>query len=543
MFVCLTLAVLSAAPSSDQLITADSLRAHVRFLASDLLEGRAPGSAGDQLAQTYLATQFESFGLRPGAPEQRWVQPVELIGVTGTPESLTFKSKKGTTLSIKPHDDMMVVSGHQSPESTIARAELVFVGYGIVAPEFNWNDFKGVDVKGKVIVVMNNDPQDDPNLFAGRARLWYGRWDYKFMQAKKMGAAGCLIIHTTSSAGYPWQVVQTSWAGQQFSLPSTAGGLEMRGWLTEEASRKLVALGGFDLDALRTAAQRREFHAVPLGVSVSTSWVNTITHTASANVIGVLPGADPQLKHEYVVLTAHHDHLGRKEGAGPGEDSIYNGAVDNASGVAALLTIARALAMQPTAPKRSVIFAAVAAEEQGLLGSEWLVAHSPVPLSSIAADINIDGINIWGRTRDVSVIGLGKSSLDTIITALALRQNRVIKPDALSDRGFFYRSDQFNFARAGVPSAYFSSGQDFIGRPEGWGRAQREKWESTTYHQPSDELRDDWDFDGAVEDIQLDLQLATEVANAATMPTWNKGDEFEAVRLKSLRDGGPASSK
>jgi Zn-dependent M28 family amino/carboxypeptidase len=438
---------------------------------------------------------------------------------------------------------MMIVSGHQSPASTIAAAELVFVGYGIVAPEFNWNDFKGVDVKGKVIVVMNNDPEDDPNLFAGRARLWYGRWDYKFLQAKKVGAAGCLIIHTTPSAGYPWQVVQTSWAGQQFSLPSTAGGLELRGWLTEEASRKLVALSGLKLDALRAAAQRRDFRPVPLGVSLSTSWVNTITRTTSANVLGVLPGSDPDLKNEYVVLTAHHDHLGRKEGARPGEDSIYNGAVDNASGVAALLTIARALALSPVAPKRSVLFAAVAAEEQGLLGSEWLVAHSPVPLANIAADINIDGLNIWGRTRDVSVIGLGKSSLDSLITALALRQSRIIKPDALADRGFFYRSDQFNFARAGVPSAYFSSGQDFIGRPDGWGRAQREKWESTTYHQPSDELRDDWNFEGAVEDVQLDLQLAVEIANAPSKPTWNKGDEFEAVRLKSLREAGAGPSK
>jgi Zn-dependent M28 family amino/carboxypeptidase len=386
---------------------------------------------------------------------------------------------------------------------------------------------------------MNNDPQDDPTLFAGKARLWYGRWDYKYLQARKQGAVGCIIIHTTPSAGYPWQVIQTSWAGEQFSLPSDGGGLELRGWLTEEATRRLVALGGHDLDRLRAAAQKREFRPVPLGVTVTSSWTNAISHKASANVLAVLPGSDPLLSKEYVVLTAHHDHLGRKEGARPGEDSIYNGAVDNASGVAALLTIARELGLRPRGQRRSILFAAVAAEEQGLLGSEWLVAHPPVPLSKLAADLNIDGINIWGRTRDVSVIGLGKSSLDGMIAALASRQGRVVKADALSDRGFFYRSDQFNFARAGVPSAYFSSGQDFIGRPEGWGRAQREKWESTTYHQPSDELRDDWDLSGATEDVQLDLQLALELADAPAMPTWTKGDEFEAVRLKSLSKAAP----
>ncbi len=535
----LTLVLLASTPmltpaelTAEKLITADSLKAHIRFLASDALEGRGPGSAGDRLAQLYLATQFEALGLRPMGTS-RFLQPVELVGITGAPESVSFTAGS-KSLTLKQRDDLMLVAGHQAPSSTVANAELVFVGYGIVAPEFEWNDYKGGDLKGKVVVLLNNDPEDDPTIFAGQTRLWYGRWDYKWLQAKKQGAAGALLIHTTHSAGYPWQVVQTSWAGEQFELPASGPGMQFKGWITESAAKALFALGGVELDKVVRAAQRRDFRPVPLGVSVSTSWKNALARKTSGNVVGMLPGSDPELKDQAIVVTAHHDHLGRKDTGKAGDDTIYNGAVDNASGCAAMLTVARALASLPKAPKRSVIFAAVAAEEQGLLGSEWLVTHPPIPVGKMAANLNIDGMNIWGRSHDVSVIGLGKSTIDSFIIALAREQGRVVHPDALSDRGFFYRSDQFNFAKAGVPAAYFSSGQDFVDRPPGWGREQREKWELTTYHQPTDELREDWDLSGAIEDVELAYGLVISLANSPQMQAWTKGDEFEAVRLRSL---------
>jgi Zn-dependent M28 family amino/carboxypeptidase len=384
------------------------------------------------------------------------------------------------------------------------------------------------------VVVMNSDPDQDPSLFGGKARLWYGRWDYKYEQARRQGAAGCLIIHTTASAGYPWSVVQTSWSGEQFSLPPTAGEqrLSMTGWLTEAATRKLFSLAGKDLDVLRSAAQTRAFKPVPLGLKLSTAFSNRVVKKNSANVLGLLRGSDAKLNHEMVVYSAHHDHLGRKEGVSPGEDSIYNGAVDNAAGVAMMLSIARAASSLPKAPRRSILFAAVAAEEQGLLGSEYLMEHPPTPHRNMTANINIDGFNVWGRTRDISVVGLGKSSLDATLIALAQKQHRVVKADRLSDHGFFYRSDQFNFARRGIPAAYFSSGENFIGRPEGWGRSKNEEWEATHYHQPSDEVRREWDLSGAVEDVQLYFELGMNVANTIAPPKWTPGDEFESARKK-----------
>ncbi|HEY0879918.1 MAG TPA: M20/M25/M40 family metallo-hydrolase [Archangium sp.] len=526
--------VLIALAAAPRPIDAAEVKGHVRFLASDLLEGRAPASRGDQLAQQYVASQFEALGLEPAAPGGGWIQPVELVGLTGHPETIVATGKK-SALTLRSNDDFIVVSGHQAEVSTLESAELVFVGYGITAPEFRWDDFKNAKLEGKVLVVLNNDPEDDPALFAGRTRLWYGRWDYKFEQARRVGAVGCLIIHTTASAGYPWQVVQTSWSGEQFDLPAPPSSLQAKGWITELATRKLLALAGKDLDALRAAANKRSFTPVPLGVTVSTRFTNVVARKTTGNVLGLLRGSDPQLAAEVVVITAHHDHLGRKESGAPGEDLIFNGAIDNASGVAGMLAIARAIRDQPR-PKRSILFASVAAEEQGLLGSQYLVEHPPVPAGRMAANVNLDGLNIWGRTRDVSVIGLGKSSLDATLTALAKAQGRVVKPDALADRGFFYRSDQFNFAKVGVPSSYFSSGQDFIGRPDGWGREQREKWESSHYHRPSDEFSERWDLSGALEDLQLALGLALSVANTPELPTWTAGDEFEAARKKALQD-------
>ena len=521
-------------------ITPELLKAHVRFLASDLLEGRGPASRGDGLAREYVATELEALGLQPAAPGGGWTQKVPLVGITASvPGTMTFAAG-AKKLEIENKKDFIAFSGVQKPEARIDDAELVFVGYGIVAPEYRWDDYKNVDVRGKVIVIMNNDPEDDPKLFAGKTRLWYGRWDYKYEMAGKSGAVGAIIIHTTHSAGYSWQVVQTSWAGEKFELPYEGEPrVQIKMWATEEASRKIAALGGKDLDRLRAAAQRRDFKPVPLGVRLSFALQNTIVQKESGNVIGKLPGSDAKLKDEAVLYTAHHDHFGIQAGVKAGPDIIYNGAVDNASGVSALLAVARAYSALPKAPRRTIYFASVTAEEQGLLGSEYLARHPPVPVGRIAADINIDGANIFGRTRDLTMIGLGKSSLDAIVVALAGTQGRVVKPDQFPDRGHFYRSDQFNLARVGVPAAYFDTGTDFVGRPPGWGKEQIEKWEATHYHQPSDEYRDDWDLSGAVEDARLDFLLGVKVANADAMPTWNKGDEFEAARKKALADVGP----
>jgi Zn-dependent M28 family amino/carboxypeptidase len=517
----------SSERAAEALITQDVLRAQVRFLASDLLEGRAPATRGDALAEAYIASQFEALGLKPAGTEG-YRQPFELLGVLGHPEALTF-SAQGKTLSLRVPEEAIASSGTASERTRLDGAEVVFVGYGIQAPEYAWDDFKGMDVHGKVLLVMNNDPSDDPALFAGKTRLYYGRWTYKMEMGQRLGAAAVIVIHSLASAGYPWQVVQTSWSGEQFFLPSPDLGPPLRAWATEDACRRLVALAGKDLDVLRRSAEERSFRPVPLGVTLSTTFQSTVRRTQSANVLGLLPGSDPKRAEEWVVYTAHHDHLGVKPNAKPGEDAIYNGAVDDAGGVSQLLAVARAFASLPKRPARSVLFAAVGAEEKGLLGSEYLVRHPPVPLGRMALDINMDGFKIFGATRDVAVLGLGKTSLDATLAALARAQGRVLVADTFPEQGHFYRSDQFNFARAGVPALHYYAGVDVVGRPEGWGRAQHDAWVATHYHQPSDEVSPDWDLAGAVQDARLYFSLGYAVAQAKGLPTWVKGDEFEAA--------------
>jgi Zn-dependent M28 family amino/carboxypeptidase len=516
-------------------IRSDTLFGHIRFLSDDLLEGRGPASSGDRLAQAYIAAQFEAEGLKPFGPNGSWLQEFDLVGVvTGAPPSIQFENGS-KRLSLKYSDDYIGVTGVQSRESSVRDAEVVFVGYGIVAPEYGWDDYKDADVRGKVLLMMNNDPASDPALFAGKTRLYYGRWTYKYEMAAARGAAGAIIIHTTESAGYPWQVVQTSWSGEQFEVPAEGGPTTtFKGWATEDASKKLAALSGKDLDSLRAAAERKDFRPVPFGTTLSIEMANTIRHVKTANVLGMLAGSDSALSKQVVIYMAHHDHLGTKEGVKPGEDAIYNGALDNASGVAGILTIARAFNALPVKPKRSILFAAVAAEEQGLLGSKYFAAHPPIEPGRIAAVINIDGISIWGPARDLTFIGKGKSSLDATIDAIARMQGRIVKGDQFPDRGYFYRSDQFNLAKIGVPAAYFEAGLEIIGKPEGWGKEQHDKYESTDYHQPSDEIHPDWDLRGAVQDLQLDFLLGFEVARSPQMPKWNAGDEFEAARLAAL---------
>jgi Zn-dependent M28 family amino/carboxypeptidase len=516
-------------------ITPEELRGTVRFLADDLLEGRGPGTRGGRLTELYLATEMEKLGLSPGAPDGTWFQPVEFVGSRTTPGTLTLR-KGDAHVELKTMTDFVAVSQVEKPAVSIDGSEVVFVGYGIVAPEYHWDDFKGADLRGKVLLFLNNDPSDDPSLFAGKTRLYYGRWDYKYAMAAKLGAAGAVILHTTPSAGYPWQVVRTSWGNENFALPGDGDtDVPVKMWMTEEATRSLAKLAGKDLDVLIKAAQKRDFSPVPLGVTLSISVKNEIWRTTTANVIGKLPGSDPVLSKEAVLFSAHHDHFGIKKGAGPnGTDAIYHGALDNATGCASVLAVARAMTSMPEHPKRTVLYAFVSGEERGLLGSRYLAAHLPLPAGRVAADINVDGAGIWGRTRDLAQIGKGKSSLDGWIEEIAKNDGRVVVGDLFPDRGSFYRSDQFSFARVGIPAAYVHSGTDVIGKPKGWGRERQEEFELKDYHQPSDVLTPAWNFDGFVDDTRFLLHLGLKVANAPSMPTWNKGDEFEAVRKKSL---------
>jgi Zn-dependent M28 family amino/carboxypeptidase len=434
-------------------------------------------------------------------------------------------------------DDFVGWSGRHDGEVRLERAELVFVGYGIQAPEHAWDDYKDTDVRGKVVLVMNNDPESDPKLFAGKRRLYYGRWDYKYETAAKRGAAGAILIHTTPSAGYNWTVVRNSFSGERLTLPPEPGAepLRLEAWASEEASRRLARLAGHDLDALRAKAETRTFRPVPLGATLDVTLRNTVSRRTSANVIGRLPGSDAELAREAVLYTAHHDHYGVKPSPS-GEPLVWNGARDNAAGVATMLSVAEAFAALPRRPRRTILFASVTGEEQGLLGSRYLASHLPVPAGRVAANVNIDGAAIWGRTHDVPVIGLGKSSLDDWLRAIAESQGRKVVDERFPENGSYYRSDHLSFARVGIPAAYIDAGTEVVGRPPGWGRAQKHAWEEANYHQPTDDFTSDWKLEGVVEDAQLLFLLGAKVAEAPTAPTWRPGDEFEAARKRALAE-------
>ncbi len=515
-------------------IEPDYMREIIREISQDSYEGRGPGSRGDDKTRKYLIERLVELGLTPGGKDGSWEQPFDLVGVNASqPDEWTF-SGRGSSMTLKQWDQFIVSSGVQQERAGFENAELVFVGYGIQAPEYNWDDFKGVDLTGKVVVIMNNDPDWDPELFGGETRLWYGRWDYKYLSAARQGAVGAIIIHTPPSAGYPFQVVQTSWTGVQFELPAgDEPRTQVSAWVTEDTARDLIAMAGMDLDALREQAYNRDFQPVPLGITTSISMSVDINRVQSGNVLGLIPGSDPELKSEVVIYTAHHDHLGIGKPDENG-DAIYNGAFDNATGVAQTLAIAKAIKSLPEAPRRSVLVALVGAEEQGLLGSEYYAANPTFAPGKIAANINYDGGNVWGHTHDVTYIGLGKSSIDQIATLIAEEQGRVVKPDQFSDKGYFYRSDQFSFAKIGVPAMYLDTGTDFVDRPAEWGRQQQDHYTEVNYHQPSDEYDPGWNLDGMVDDATLGYWTGLAIANADQMPTWNAGDEFEAARLKSL---------
>lgn len=517
-----------------QQIDEASLRGSIRFLADDLLEGRGPGSTADRVTQLYLSTQLEALGYRPAASDGTWTQRVPMIGVsTRCPPTVSIEHAQ-QKIELKFFDEYIANCGEPKESLSIKDAELVFVGFGIQAAEFQWDDFKGQDLRGKILVMMNNDPENDPTIFAGKRRLYYGRWKYKYESAARQGAIGAIIIHTTPSAGYPFTVIQTSWTGEEFELPETEEPrLRMKSWVTEDAARKMFSQAGLELDQLRESAQHREFKPVSLGSKMSIELTSVVRTKETGNVLGVIEGSDPQLKNEYVVMMAHHDHLGLAESRDQNGDNIYNGAIDNASGTATLLCLAKAFSSMREPPKRSILIAAVGAEEQGLLGSAYLAAHPPVPPEKMAALINIDGFNQLGPTRDVHLIGAGKSSLDAIVSRVAEYQGRVVTPDLFPERGSYYRSDQFSLAKIGVPAVYLQGGTSVRDKPDGWGKEQLDRWIEVHYHQRSDEYDPNWDLRGAVEDSQLLFYVAWLASDAATVQSWNPGDEFEQYRKTS----------
>ena len=512
-------------------ITTAEIDGHLRFLSSDLLEGRAPATRGGRLAAEYIASALRGSGVEPGA-NGSYFQTVPIDIVAADDRSMQLTASGAATARLRYPDDVVVWGGSAAPASA-ARGELVFVGYGATAPEFRWDDFKNVDVRGKILLVLVNDPPAsvlEPNLFGGSAMTYYGRWTYKFEEAERRGAVGALIVHTTERAGYPWHTVVGSWAKEQRMLPRDATlppPLGVRGWITDSAASALLAKAGLDLGQLRRRAESRDFQPVATGITLDLGFRNAVEHLQSENVVGLVRGRDAKLRDEYVALSAHWDHLG----IGPAVhgDSIYNGASDNASGVADMLAVARAAA-QGTRPKRSLLFVFVTAEESGLLGSQYYAEHPTVPIDQIVANLNIDGGNLLGRTRDLNVLGENKSSLGPGLDMYARSLGMRISPEAHPEQGHFYRSDHFSFAKAGVPAVSISAGDDYVGKPTGWGQQQGEEYTANRYHQPSDEYKPDLDLRGAVQLSEIVLEYARVVANGIGRPQWKPDAEFRAVR-------------
>jgi Zn-dependent M28 family amino/carboxypeptidase len=520
------------------------LRAHVKFLADDLLEGRGPGSRGGMLAAKYIAAEFESLNLEPASSDRSYYQQVQMIGTKTDPStSLVVKSSaaEGSRSSeqiaeFKFGDEFVCGTDLEQNEIPIF-GEIVFVGYGIQSPENRWDDFKGVDLRGKVLMIMVNDPpatSSEPNLFGGRGLTYYGRWTYKYEQAARLGAAGVILIHTNESAGYGWSVVRNSWGGERFGLlpDGKSPALRLKSWVTDEVARKIVQLGGHNLDQLRQAAASRNFRPVILTAKVEMVLRTQVQRMTSPNVVAIYRGIDPTLKNEYVVYSAHWDHLGMRPDQ-PG-DNIYNGAADNATGIAGLLAIAKAYTSLGIKPKRSILFIATTAEEQGLLGAEYYIKNPLVPIEQTAANINVDLMNVHGVTTDITPMGADRSTIGSTIEGIAKENQLIISPDAHPEQGYFYRSDHFPFAKAGIPAVNFEPGSKFVGHSYKWAEEQIQDYRRNRYHQPSDEYSPNWNFSGMVQQSRLAFQLGLRLANTNEMPQWNKGDEFESARLKTL---------
>lgn len=523
------LTFLVAAPLAAQApITTAEIDGHLRFLSSDLLEGRAPASRGGRLTEEYLANQLRGFGVAPAVNGTYFQRvPIDIVGLRR--ESLRANASGKATATLRYPDDVVMWAG-SSTTASAAKAPIVFVGYGAAAPEFDWDDFKNVDVRGKILLILVNDPPattSEPALFGAQAMTYYGRWTYKFEEAERRGAVGALIVHNTERAGYGWATVTGSWAKEQRMLPrdpKLPAPLGVRGWITETATASLLRQAGLDLAALRRQAESRAFRPIETGITLDLSFTNSVANLESQNVIGVIEGSDAEAKREHVLLSAHWDHLG----IGPvvNGDSIYNGAEDNASGTADLLAIARQLAQGPR-PKRSVLIAFVTAEESGLLGSEFLGLNPVVPTEDLVANLNVDGGNVLGETRDLAVLGDTKSSLGPSLARLIEPRGMRISPDANPERGYFYRSDHFSLAKVGVPSASIGAGEDFVGRPREWGHQQSEDYTEKRYHQVTDEYESTWDLRGAVQLSTIVLEFTRQLANSHEWPAWNANAEFK----------------
>ena len=522
------------ADTAGQAITADALMQHIKDLSADSMEGRAPGTPGEEKAVAYLQAQFKALGLAPGNPDGTYIQNVDLIGYKAHPTA-SFTAK-GKTIALKYPDDFIANSRHTRAETKVENSDIVFVGYGVVAPEFGWDDYKGVDVKGKTILMLVNDPQVrvpndtalDTTMFKGRAMTYYGRWTYKYEIASAKGAAAAIIIHETGPAGYPYTVVSGSNSQEQFDVisPDAEKRVPVEGWITLDKAKELLSAAGQNFDSLKAAAVRKDFKPVALEAKANYDVKIQSRQIQSHNVVAKIEGTDK--KDEYIVYTAHWDHLGRDTTLKG--DQIFNGAADNASGCSAILEIARAFKKLPQPPRRSILFLAVTAEEKGLVGAKYYATHPLYPLRNTVANINIDGINQWGRTSDFTVIGLGNSTLDDDLLTVLKAANRTVRPDAEPEKGFYYRSDHFEFAKQGVPALDTDAGTEFIGKPAGYGMKKRDEYTSKDYHAVTDEVKPDWDLSGGVEDVRLLFKVGHIVAQADQLPAWRAGNEFKAKR-------------
>jgi Zn-dependent M28 family amino/carboxypeptidase len=512
----------------------DRIRSHIKFLSNDLLEGRGTGARGGEIAAGYIAAQMEALGLKGAGTNGSFFQPVSLVGVKADPNTKLNISGRNGKESFKFADEYVAFTGAQTDEVDVD-ADLVFVGYGINAPEQRWNDYKGEpsDYRGKILVILVNDPPataDEPGLFGGKALTYYGRWTYKFEEAARRGAAGVILLHTDQSAGYPWSVVRTSNGSWRFDIARTSNDtpyLKIRSWVTDDTARKIMKLAGQDLDDLRAKAASRNFQPVALNLKGKINLKSEVKRVQAPNVAGILPGRDPKLRDEYVVYSAHWDHLGVGAPDKTG-DTIYNGAVDNASGVASVLAIAEALAKLPLAqrPRRSSLFLFPTAEEQGLLGADWYSKHPLVPIAKTAANVNLDSMNVLGITHDFIPLGAERSTLKAVVEAVARERGMRVSPDARPEQGSFYRSDHFPFAKVGIPSISLKEGNDYVGHSKEWGEEQFKAYNTAHYHQPSDEYRDSWDFRGMLQEAEIAMAIGRRIADMDQMPRFNPQDEF-----------------
>lgn len=507
------------------------LASKIEILAADSFEGRKPSSPGEEKTVAYIQAEFQRLGLKPGNADS-YFQEVPLVSLTADRNMKLAIRGRGPELALRYGSDFVAFTSRVVEQSSLERSPLVFAGYGVVAPEVGWNDYQGLDARGKTVIVLVNDPDfqgGDTTLFKGRTMTYYGRWTYKYEEAARQGAAGVLIVHETEPAGYPWEVVTGSWSGSRFALVTEDRNMSrgaVEGWITVDAARRIFSGAGLDYDSLKARASQRGFRAVPLNLDASITVKNAIEYSRSKNVVAMLPGTDRS--QEYVIYLAHWDHLG-KDTTLRG-DQIFNGAVDNASGVAGLLELAQAFASLPRPPRRSVMFLAVTAEEQGLLGSAYYARKPIVPLAHTVAAINLDGLNVDGRMRDITVIGYGNSELDDYLAEAAKTQGRYLRPDPEPEKGFYYRSDHFELAKVGVPALYTDAGIDHVVHGTEWALKRRQEYTALRYHKPADEFDPSWDLSGAVEDLQLLFRVGYRVANESSFPNWRQGTEFKARR-------------